>query len=80
MAIPTIHTAEPAYSIIEKLGGKGEVSEKLRLDKSTLSRWCQPRPHGTGGMIPVRYWPMIIVMGRQRGVDVRLEELAGVEA
>jgi len=79
MSIPTIHTYEPAYTIIEKLGGKSAVAERLELDKSTLSRWCQPRPTGTGGLIPQRYWPQLIAMARAIHVDITLEELAAVE-
>lgn len=79
MSIPVIHTLEPAYTVIEKLGGKGEVCEALGLDKSTLSRWCQPAPKGTGGVIPQRYWPQLIEMARAKRVRITLKELAAVE-
>jgi hypothetical protein len=62
------------------LGGKTTVAEELKLDKSTLSRWCQPRPLGTGGVIPQRYWPALIEMARRQGVDINVKELAGIEA
>lgn len=79
MPIPTVHTLEPAYSVIQRLGGKSEVAEFLNLDKSTLSRWCQPRPMGTGGMIPQRYWPQLMQMARLHKVRIKLEELIAVE-
>jgi hypothetical protein len=79
MSIPVIHTLEPAYGVVEKLGGKSVVCEALGLDKSTLSRWCQPRPQGTGGMIPQRYWPALIEMARHQRVSITLEELAAFE-
>lgn len=79
MSIPTIHTLEPAYLIIERLGGKSAVAETLKLDKSTLTRWCQPRPYGTGGMIPQRYWSALVRMARLQSVDITLQELASVE-
>ena len=79
MTIETIHKEEPAYSVIEKLGGKSAVSDKLGLDKSTLSRWCQPRPAGTGGVIPQRYWPQLAEMAREQRVRITLKELAAVE-
>lgn len=79
MSIPVIHTLDPAYTVIEKLGGKGEVCEVLGLDKSTLSRWCQPKPLGTGGMIPQRYWPQLIEMAREKRVRIGVKELAAVE-
>lgn len=77
--IPVIHTLDPAYTVIEKLGGKPALSERLGLDKSTLSRWCQARPSGTGGLIPQRYWPALIEVAREQGVSITLEELAAVE-
>lgn len=80
MTIPVIHTLEPAYTVIEKLGGKGAVSDALGLDKSTLSRWCQPRPGGTGGLIPQRYWPQLIDMAREQRVRIGIKELAAIEA
>ena len=79
MPIPTVHTLEPAYSVIQRLGGKSEVAERLNLDKSTLSRWCQPRPEGTGGMIPQRHWPELMKLAREKKVRIKIEELAAVE-
>ena len=79
LSIPTIHTLEPAFAIIEKLGGKAGVAESLKLDKSTLSRWCQLRPGGTGGLIPQRYWSALVMLARKQGVDITLEELSAVE-
>lgn len=78
MTIQTIHTHEPAYTVIERLGGKSAVASVLQIDKSTLTRWCQPRPMGAGGMIPQRYWPQLMAMARSQGVDITLEELAAV--
>jgi hypothetical protein len=79
MPIPTIHTLSPAYEVIQRLGGKTEVAERLNLDKSTLSRWCQPRPEGTGGQIPQRHWPELMKIARDKKVRIKLEELVAVE-
>ncbi len=79
MTIPTVHMIEPAYSVVEKLGGKAAVADELGLDKSTLSRWCQPQPQGTGGMIPQRYWPKLVEMARGRKVRITLKELSALE-
>lgn len=79
MTIPVVHTLEPAYSIIERLGGKTAVAEHLGLNKSALSRWCAPRPEGTGGVIPQRHGPQVIEMARKKRVVITLEELAAVE-
>jgi hypothetical protein len=79
MSIPVVHTLEPAYTVIEKLGGKSAVAQALSLDKSTLSRWCQPSPQGTGGLIPQRYWPQLIEMARELRVRIGVKELSAVE-
>jgi hypothetical protein len=79
MPIPTIHTLSPAYDVIQRLGGKTEVAERLNLDKSTLSRWCQPRPEGTGGQIPQRHWPELMKIARDKKVRIKIEELVAVE-
>lgn len=79
MPIPTVHMCDPAFSVIERLGGKTAVSERLQLDKSTLSRWCQPRPEGTGGLIPQRHWPAVVAMARELGVSIDIKELVAVE-
>lgn len=79
MPIPTVHTLSPAYDVIQRLGGKTEVAERLSLDKSTLSRWCQPRPEGTGGQIPQRHWPELMKLAREKKVRIKIEELAAVE-
>jgi hypothetical protein len=79
MSIPVVHTLEPAYTVIEKLGGKSAVAQALGLDKSTLSRWCQPSPQGTGGLIPQRYWPQLMQMARLQRVRIGVKELAAVE-
>lgn len=79
MPIPTVHTLSPAYDVIERLGGKTEVADRLNLDKSTLSRWCQPRPDGTGGHIPQRHWPELMKLAREKKVRIKIEELIAVE-
>jgi len=80
VTIETIHTHDPAYTVIEKLGGKSFVAEQLSLDKSTLSRWCQPRPMGTGGTIPQKHWARLLEMAREKRVRITLKELAAIEA
>jgi len=79
MPIPTMHKLAPAFEVIQRLGGKTEVADALNLDKSTLSRWCQPRPDGTGGMIPQRHWPELLRLAREKKVSISLKELIAVE-
>jgi len=76
MSIPTLHTLNPAYKVIERLGGKSTVASALQLNVSTLSRWCQPWPNGTGGAIPQRHWPKILQLAEKKQVRMRLVDLA----
>lgn len=80
MTIPTIHTLEPAYTVIEKLGGKTQVAQHLDLATSTLSRWCSPFPQGTGGVIPQKHWSQLMRLAQERRVRLTLKELAALEA
>ena len=79
MAATTIHTLEPAHKIIEALGGRTYVAEQLGIDRSTISRWCQPRPGGTDGEIPRRYWKDIMALARASGIELTLADLSGFE-
>lgn len=78
MAIPTIHYLAPAYDVIETLGGKTNVSAALGMTPSALSRWCQPKPAGTGGRIPQKHWPELLALGKKVGVKLKVEDLAGM--
>lgn len=80
MTIPTIHTLEPAYTVIEKLGGKSTVAHELGLATSTLSRWCSPVPGGTGGTIPQKHWAQLMRLAQARRTRLTLKELAAIEA
>jgi hypothetical protein len=79
MALQAIHTLEPAHTIVESLGGRTHVAEKLGVDRSTVARWCVPYPAGTGGKIPQRYWKDLIRLGRASGVDLTIGDLSGFE-
>jgi len=72
-----LHRKEPAYSVIERLGGKSWLSKHLGLDRSTLTRWTMAKPHGTGGFIPQQYWPALIEVGRIIQRPIKLKDLAG---
>lgn len=78
MAIPTIHFYEPAYSVIQKLGGKSAVASELGLAPSTLSRWCQPSPEGTGGVIPQKHWPALLSLAKKQRIALKVSDLVHV--
>ena len=37
-------------------------------------------PNGTGGIVPQRYWPKLIEMGKRQGVPLGVRELVYIEA
>jgi transposase-like protein len=78
MTIPTIHKLTPAFDVLERLGGKSAVAAELEVSASTLSRWCQPHPKGTGGLIPQRHWPALIGLAKRRNVKLSVSDLAAV--
>jgi hypothetical protein len=78
MTIPTIHKIEPAYTVLERLGGKSTVAAELNVAPSTLSRWCQPVPAGTGGVIPQRHWPALLAFAKKQGLSLDLSDLVRV--
>lgn len=84
-------SCEPAFSLLKRLGGPREVARGVRiysitddgdrrarsLNHSTVFRWAIPVERGgTGGVIPVKYWPAIIKLGRERGMEVGIDDLA----
>lgn len=78
MTIPTIHKIEPAFTVLERLGGKSAVAAELNLAPSTLSRWCQPVPAGTGGTIPQRHWSALLELAKKRHIDLTIADLVRV--
>lgn len=82
---------EPAYSLVRRMGGPEAVASAIRADsitvagdrraimvnRSSVCRWyCTRDTGGTGGIIPLRYWPAIIRLGRTQGVTVTVADLS----
>lgn len=78
MPIHDTHTLQPAYRVIALLGGKTSVATELNLSPSTLSRWCMPKPEGTGGVIPQKYWPALMSLAAREGTPLTVADLANV--
>ena len=72
------HTLDPAYSVVERLGGKSNVAAYLGLHKSAISRWCQPHPRGTGGAIPQKHWKDMVALGESLGVRLKVTDLTSL--
>lgn len=57
-----------ASEIIVRLGGPKKVGEKLGVPPSTVANWPWRKT------IPGRYWPAILRLARDEGVDLMAAE------
>jgi hypothetical protein len=56
------------------------VCRTLKLSESTVWRWSQPVPKGTGGLVPSRYHVPLLQLAKELGVPLTEAELVrGVE-
>lgn len=82
---------EPAASLIERLGGYREVARCIawlsvsgqisigckHMNPGTVYRWTVARNEwgGTSGTIPVKYWPAMVKIARQKGIELTIADL-----
>ena len=73
------HDAEPATTVVGRLGGCRTVARLVGVSPSAVSRWCTPIGlGGTGGRIPQKWWKQIIAGGKDRGIEITVKELSGL--
>lgn len=69
-----VNTAEPAYTIVKKLGGVREVARRIERSPGTVSRWCTPKtaanPNGGGGQIPADYHKPLRALAAEKKVQL----------
>lgn len=63
--------------IIEKLGGKQAVAEKLGLSKGAVYLWFYPKPKGCGGVVPPRQAIKIQELAKEQGIECTIQEIMG---
>lgn len=69
----------PALLVIEKFGSNAEISRILGISRSTVTRWAYPKEDkGTGGLVPQRYWPLLIKEARKRKIRLSVRELSAI--
>ena len=67
--------AQPAYSIVERLGGNAAVAEALNVTRQAVDYWCTPiSRRGSGGRIPGKYHKQIIALAKEMGVPLSYED------
>ena len=77
--IETVHKCNPAFAVLEHLGGKSFVSKWIGLDRSSLSRWCTERPSGTGGMIPQKHWKALSELSVKVRRPIKVKDLTALK-
>lgn len=64
--------------IIADLGGAGAVARTVGVAITTVRRWTYPVGRGgTGGTIPLKYWPALMRMAQTMNVQLTADRLAG---
>jgi hypothetical protein len=66
---------EPAATVISRFGGARRLADLLGLDKSTVCQWRNPKPRGTGGLIPGWHHADLLALAKENGVRLRPADL-----
>jgi hypothetical protein len=70
---------DPAEAIARRFGGYSRLARALKIETSTVMRWCQSRKvKGTGGVIPMGRWDDVLFAAHQRGITLNRGELAAM--
>ena len=64
----------PAEVVIAEFGPTA-LARALDCDRSTVWRWSQPRPKGTGGRVPDWYHATLLRLAQQQGKRLTPAEL-----
>ena len=66
----------PAQIVIDLLGGVRATARALGMAPSSVCRWTRPiEVGGGGGVVPVRRVRQVLVVARQRGLEVDAVDL-----
>lgn len=66
---------EPAAQIIQKFGSPLGIAKALGVDVSRVHRWrLPPSQGGTGGSIPQKHIPALMIHAMDIGIELELED------
>jgi hypothetical protein len=72
---------EPAATIVRNLGGPTAVALYLGLHRTRVSNWSRPKESGgTGGIIPQKHIPALLILADQIGVALALGDFFTADA
>ena len=63
--------------LIEKIGGKLYVAEKLGISKAAVYLWFYPKPSGSEGHVPAKQAIKLHELAKQKGIDCELNDFIG---
>ena len=69
-----IRAVSPGQVVNRELG-MTEVSRACGVSESTVWRWAQDRPRGTGGLIPSRYHATLLQLSHRLGKPLTADDL-----
>lgn len=61
--------------LVNDLFRRVDLRRELGVSESTIWRWSQPVPKGTGGLIPSRYHAPLLRIAHDRGVRITADDL-----
>ena len=62
-------------ALVNDLLGTSAIAERLRLNRTTVWRWGQKVPVGTGGIVPARYHADLLSFAHQSGERLTADDL-----
>lgn len=63
--------------IIEALGGKADVAEKLGISRGAVYLWFYPKPQGCDGHVPPKQAIKIYEMAQANGIKCTINDILG---
>lgn len=70
----TLRAVSPGQVVNRELGLTA-AGRACQVDESTVWRWAQERPKGTGGLVPSRYHRTLLNLARELGKTLTADDL-----
>lgn len=61
--------------VVNRELGMTAIAKACTVSESTVWRWAQPRPRGTGGVVPARYHLTLLQLAHRLGKPLSADDL-----
>ena len=68
-------TKKTPGQIVTNLAPPTEIGDALGVSRQTVWRWAQPKPKGTGGLIPSKYHVPLLRFAKKRKLAITERDL-----